>query len=367
MGFMVRKSSKYPYRLIEQVYTPKKTEKVIPRESYISFGFNPSMSIEEAKKRASQLNKQNELERKKMVDAARRIENDKQIDFAYLPKSAVSSFEAQLKKLYSDNESRLNNIMKQWTIVQKMLSKLALDPVNYGKNQDEFYLYYREKKWGPDYIKKLNWLLNQWGAYYCKKNGQFYDPVKKLTLIQREKINDLREDLPGKKGPADPLKWEKLKAVKSTFANEDLILKWNWMFIALWFGLRPVEMGHIKNGKHFKIENDFEHKIKVLQVYQSKLVSKPKAERWKTIPVFFEEQKEALRLIESGDFERPLNKTLKRLIADKIETYSPRKGFTDLMLIKGFSLEDISIFLGHADISMTWKHYKNKKTFKLPG
>lgn len=35
------------------------------------------------------------------------------------------------------------------------------------------------------------------------------------------------------------------------------------------------------------------------------------------------------------------------------------------MLVKGFKLEDISIFLGHQDISMTWKHYKNKKEFSL--
>jgi len=72
-------------------------------------------------------------------------------------------------------------------------------------------------------------------------------------------------------------------------------------------------------------------------------------------------------LLENKDFKKPLNKTLRRFFDDKIETYSPRKGFTDLMLKRDYSLEDISLFLGHADISMTWKHYKNKKVYKLPG
>lgn len=324
------------------------------------------MSIEDAKKRASQINQQNEFDRKKMVVAAKRIDDEKQINSAFLPEFLTLEFEKHLKKLYLDSESRLSNVLKQWSIVKKILSKLALDPVNYSKNGDEFYLYYREKKWSPDYIKKLNWMINQWGLFYCKKNAQFYEPVKKLNNTQREKINDLREDLVGKKGPADPLKWGDLKSKKENFENAGLVLQWNWMFIALWFGLRPKELNNIKLEKHFKIEQDFEHKIKTLQVYQSKLITKPKNERWKIIPVYFEEQKVALKLIESGEFKKPLNKSLNRFFSTKIETYSPRKGFTDLMLSKGFGLEDISLFLGHSDISMTWKHYKNKKTYRLP-
>jgi hypothetical protein len=45
------------------------------------------------------------------------------------------------------------------------------------------------------------------------------------------------------------------------------------------------------------------------------------------------------------NFERPLPKTIKRIIGDKFDTYSPRKGFTDMMLNEGWALEDLSAFL----------------------
>ena len=101
-------------------------------------------------------------------------------------------------------------------------------------------------------------------------------------------------------------------------------------------------------------------------VYQTKLSSLSKDKRWKPIPLYFTEQKEAFKIIKSGQFKRPLNKTIQRLMDGQIETYSPRKGFVDLMLERGFALEDISTFLGHADINMTWRHYKDKFAFKLP-
>jgi integrase len=46
-----------------------------------------------------------------------------------------------------------------------------------------------------------------------------------------------------------------------------------------------------------------------------------------------------------------------------------RKGFIDLMLDHGQSLEDISAWLGHQNIEMTWQKYRNKKrvSFKPAG
>ncbi len=76
---------------------------------------------------------------------------------------------------------------------------------------------------------------------------------------------------------------------------------------------------------------------------------------------------EALKIIQSGEFKKPLNKTLKRLFEiDGIGAYSPRKGFTDLFLSRNYQLEDIATFLGHSSIETTWRHYKNKFAYRLP-
>lgn len=111
---------------------------------------------------------------------------------------------------------------------------------------------------------------------------------------------------------------------------------------------------------------DRTNKVSVLRVYQSKLKMLSKDYRWKTIPIHSKRQQMAVELIKSGEFERPLTKSIKRIIGDQFDTYSPRKGFTDMMLNEGWELEDISVFMGHSSIETTWRHYKNKMTFKMP-
>lgn len=369
MGFVVKKSTRTNFRLIEELWTPVRKEIVVPREAYAALGFRYDMTLEEARARAKQINRQNQIESKRIVAAAKRIADEKDINAAYLPELLVAGFEKELRETYSDNPERLNNLLKQWSIVKKMVSALALDPKDFYDERQKFFNYYKQKAWAPDYIKKLTRLTNLWGHFYSRRTNSFFQPLPKMSSTQVQKIADIRDGMEGLKTAADPLNWAALKNAKSSFENNDLIKQWNWMFIALWFGLRPKEVDGLADPKNWKIETDKRNNIQVLSVYQTKLTGLAKDKRWKIIPVYFSEQKEALKLITSNEqnFKRPLNKTLKRLLKGKIETYSPRKGFTDLMLERGFSLEDISVFLGHSDISMTWKHYKNKMTFKLPG
>lgn len=373
MGYFVRKSNK-GFRVVEQTWTPERKEQVVPREAYHSLGFRFDMSLEEARNRAKQINLQNQIEVKKKVAVAKRVADQKEINKAYLPEHIVAAFEEDLKDYYQDNEERLENLLKQWNIVKKMLSAIAIDPKDFYLERNKFFNYYREKAWGSNYIKKLNRLTNLWGHFYSRKTNSFFQAIPKLSGIQISKIQDVREKklkeakLTGKKSnmktPADPLLWNDLKNVKSSFENSSLTLHWNWMFIGLWFGLRPIEIDSLKESKNYKIYED--SGVEVISVYQSKLRHLPIEKRWKDIPIYTKQQKEAIQLIKMKAFKRPLNKTLGRFFNNKIETYSPRKGFTDLMLSLGFALEDISQFLGHTSIDMTWKHYKNKKSFKLP-
>lgn len=108
--FIVKKHSKHTFRLIEEKWTPKRTTVTIPRESYPALGFNYNMSLEEAKLRASQINKQNLIESKKIIQAAKRLEDEKEINSAYLPEYLTASFESELQDEYEDNPDRLETI-----------------------------------------------------------------------------------------------------------------------------------------------------------------------------------------------------------------------------------------------------------------
>lgn len=366
MAFVVRKSTQHNFRLVEETWTPERKESVVPREGYPALGFRYDMTLEEARLRAKQINKQTQIEAKKITKAVKRVTDAKETTSVYLPEHLVQGFENEMRDTYIDNPERLNNLLKQWSIVKKMIAALALDPKDFYVERQKFHNYFRTKTWAPDYIKKLTRLTNLWGLYFSRKTNSFFQELPRLSNVQVEKINEAREGKPNVKSEADPLMWVDLNNVRTAFEHDELLKQWNFMFIGLWFGLRPKEIDSLRNPKTWRIDIDPRDGTNVLMVYQSKLTSVKKEKRWKPIPIYFSEQKAALCLIETQDFKRPLNKTLRRFFKTKIETYSPRKGFTDLMLEKGFGLEDISVFLGHADITMTWKHYKNKMTYKLP-
>lgn len=371
MGFLARpkRNDQTSFYLIEETWnssSKKAIQKTVKTAAYPALGFRYDMTLEEAKARASQINQQSQIESRKIAATVKRVEDAKLIDRAYLPAHLCVSFEVELRQNYEDNPERLDHILQHWRAAQLIISALALDPKDFHTERAKFFNYYRDKKWSPNYIKKLNSILNQWGNHCAKKNNAFYQILPKLSASQIERLVDVRDDLEGRKTTAETLSWDALRNKRSTFANEDLTTRWNWMYISLFFGLRPNETDSLHKSKHWRIERDEDKNIDVLMVYQTKLTSIAKDKRWKPIPVYFKEQIEALALIKSGEFKRPLNKTLQRLLEGQIETYSPRKGFTDLMLERGFDLEDISIFLGHQNINMTWRRYKDKKKFKLP-
>jgi integrase len=139
----------------------------------------------------------------------------------------------------------------------------------------------------------------------------------------------------------------------------------NFIIVSFYFGLRPSEVMAVV--KKPIVENH--NGIPVLVVDQTKLTSISEEDRIKKIPVICEQQMTALGLISSGNVLRPHSSWVDQLFKDPKITYGPtedfglytgRKGFTDLMLTLGQSLEDISGWLGQHSIDMTWKVYKTK-------
>jgi hypothetical protein len=119
--------------------------------------------------------------------------------------------------------------------------------------------------------------------------------------------------------------------------------------LSIWLGLRPEEIDSLHDKSKFKIEFLKDKKISVIKVYQSKLQSISRDRRWKLIPLIFPEQTKCLEIIESGEFKRPLHKTVRKYCGQGITLYGGRKGFVDLMLSLEQKLEDIST---------TWQSYK---------
>ena len=77
------------------------------------------------------------------------------------------------------------------------------------------------------------------------------------------------------------------------------------------------------------------------------------------------EQRNALEIIASQQFRRPLIKTMRKNFGEGVTLYAGRKGFVDLMLSKKQAFENISVWMGHSTLQRTWESYKNRRRFHL--
>lgn len=138
----------------------------------------------------------------------------------------------------------------------------------------------------------------------------------------------------------------------------------NWLFLSVWFGLRPQEIDNLKNKDLWKIEK-LQNGREIFWVLQTKIVALSPEDRWKPIPIIFEQQKFGLQITKSGFHKRRIRKTMRRHFGSGIDLYGGRKGFSDLMLKKNQSFENISVWMGHSTLDRTWRSYKSRTQFHL--
>lgn len=281
-----------------------------------------------------------------------------------MPQGLLAGFNEHLKEPTLGSNERYETLKSQWTTAKKIILQLQISPESFYKSQFKFLAVLLKQQYSSDYAKRLRYIINFWGRFYSRKTKTYFAPIPALNGLQKEKLLEAREEKEDFRTASTPVEWNVLKNTKTTFENEGLIAQWNWLFPSTWFGLRPLKTDrlHTEMNKYWKLVKT--KKELELWVYQSKLRSIPKPERWKGIPITLPEQKSALKIIESKNFKRPLVKTLSRIFEVKgIDTYSPRKGFTDLLLGLGFGPEDIAIFLVHRSIPMTWKPEKQNSKY----
>lgn len=203
--------------------------------------------------------------------------------------------------------------------------------------------------------------VNLWGFFICKKMGRPFLQVSRPGGYERRRIiNAYFEKSANKNKVSKEITPMQLGSIKNKL-RKDLF---NWIYLTVWFGLRPKEVDNLHDKNLWRVETLF-NGSKVLWIYQTKVIALPEEDRWKPIPILYKEQHEAIRILESDNYKRPLVKTVKFYFGEETSLYGGRKGFTDLMLSKGNTLENISVWMGHSTINRTWKSYKNRQKYHI--
>jgi integrase len=277
-------------------------------------------------------------------------------DKAYLPKDLVEQFQTYLDQNLRGSPDHIEKLKAMWNTAKKVIITLQLSPQDYFQNKNRFYTYFQNKHWSPDYSKKLLRLINLYGEFVSDLQGRFFKRIPNPKGYNKEALMDSYTEAESYKGPSEPLTPEILRDLKEQISEA----QYNWLFVTVWLGLRPSEVDLIcKDSRKWRLEESDE--VDVLWVYQPKLKSKERKLRWKPIPLLYDEQREAVNLFQHKVLARPLVKTVKKHTGQHITLYGGRKGFTDLMLARGQSIEAVSQWLGHTSLEMTWKHYKDRR------
>lgn len=361
-SFYVRKSGQSNWIVYIQDYNKsKRGQRALKPEEYNVFQIDRDWSVSEAKNRISTLNKQNRLEISQKSKAASNANLLKTEASIYVNKVMATKFLTHLlEDVCAGNieKARRNKILMHWKTAQKIITTVKLHPKDYAKNSNKFFNYFAQKNFSVDYSLKLLRVINAYGDR-STANGQYFKPIK-LNRVQYQEIRDSYINSDRYRGPADALTPEALKRKRSKLSEGN----YNWLFVSVWFGLRPDEIDSLYD-QRFGYKMAREKDTRALQIYQSKLKSVSEENRWKYIPIIFDEQRDALKLISSMELKRPLNKTLKKVFESNVRAYSGRKGFVDLMLENNRQIEEISAWLGHASIETTWKHYKSRSRITI--
>jgi hypothetical protein len=341
---------------------PKK-EWDVPRERWRALGFLARMSRDEAQARAKQLNSLELVQRQEKKLRILRLEElevGKRYR-AFLPEEFKAEFELRyLRQRDSQTVRRLRRFTRAhilWRAVQKLIIHIKIEPSEWHLNQDQIYDYFFERKLSLSYSGKIISMLNRWGIFLCRKIDAPYLPVNRPRGYERQRLVDnYYECSAARKRASRPLSALALLELKGRMKEQ----QYNWLFASVWLGLRPQEIDNLKDRSFWRTE-ELPTGTKILWVFQTKLVALPPADRWKPIPLLYEEQKLACEFVEEGALDRPLVKTVRKYFGDGISLYGGRKGFTDLMLEKGHSLEAISQWMGHSTIGTTWRTYKDRR------
>lgn len=367
--FYVRKngSSTGSWSLYYQFYKDKKrVSELVQKLAYPEFGFRLDMTLEEARKRAKQLNAERKIEKDKIRNSAERVVEIKILNKTLFPPEQVEAFVELLDEENFGSDIHLSKIRSHFNFIQRLCVDLKLSsPAVYRNESKKIYKYFLKKKISVNYAKRLISILNRWGKFVSKNNGSFYEEVlvpkgrERSAIAEAQRTKEGVNTELGVRTESAPLTPENLEKNKQNLSLDN----YNWLYLSVWLGLRPEEVDSLKDPSNFQLKKI--DGVLVLRVYQSKLMSIPEDQRWKNIPLIFTEQQKCVSIINEGLFKRPLTKTLRKYLGEGVTLYGGRKNFVDLCLDRGQDFVDIAAWMGHKDTSITFKVYKNRETVRF--
>jgi len=337
----------------------------ISKDRWRALGFSPVMTIEDARVRARQLNAQ--LKIKHQEERIREIQK-KRVSFqmrheATLPEEFVAEFEERFvrpRSVFSDEQKKRIG-QRRYTAcyaAQKIIVQAGIEPTNWYFHPGVFYDLFYERKYSFGYVKNILAMMNLWGDFFTRKLAHPFAPLRPPRGYEKKRILEAYYQKKHRRQPSRSTTPEHLEMMKGHINQQNF----NWLYISVWLGLRPQEIDNLKDDGMWKVEI-LPTGRKVFWVFQTKIIALPPEDRWKPIPILFDEQNFALKMIEDKNFKRPLTKTIHKYIGEGHDTYGGRKGFVDLMLSKNQALENISIWMGHTALNRTWRSYKNKRVY----
>ncbi|MBI2519769.1 MAG: hypothetical protein HYV97_05110 [Bdellovibrio sp.] len=313
-----------------KVKKPKKTWDV-EKDRWRALGFYKSMTIGDARERAKQINAQNQT---KAQEGRIKLEPNKQKDFqerfiSKLPEEFVSEFEKRFVTktfLSKDRNYDGNRFLRLWKAAQKLILAIEGEPSEWYFNLYDFYDYFTDRQLSVRYMNEILKFANLWGFFICKKMGQPFLQVPRPGGYEKRRIIEAYfEKTRTHNKVSGPISEEALKHKKNDL-REDL---YNWIYLTVWFGLRPKEVDNLHDENLWRVESFFNGR-KVLWVYQTKVIALPEEDRWKPIPILYQEQEHGIKILEANNFTRPLVKSLRFHFGKTVSLYGGRKAFTGL-------------------------------------
>lgn len=347
---------------------PVKKEWDVDKNRWRALGFHSGMSLEDARVRAKQINAQRFLkEQEKRLYTQQKIEKAEKIKNEFcLPLEFVAEFEKRFIRV-RDSETESGRRKKSrahivWRAAQKTIVAVQIEPSEWFYHIHEIYDHFHGCRYSVRYIHAILKFINLWGFFISRKLAQPFLQIPVPRGYERMRLIEAnyQKQSDSVRRVSKPLTPEQLDLVIERLNRENF----NWLFLSVWFGLRPQEIDNLKNKNLWKIKK-LQNGREILWIFQTKIVALPPEDRWKPIPIIFEQQKFGLQIIKSGFYKRPIIKTMRRHFGRGIDLYGGRKGFSDLMLKKNQSFENISVWMGHSTLDRTWRSYKCRTQFHL--
>ncbi len=230
----------------------------MPKQRWPVFGFHISMTLDEARARASQLNTQDFLKRQE--ERIRKFQLDREENrkrfTSVLPEVFVDEFESRFIRV-RDSETkngkrRVSRATTIWQAAQRMIIGLQIEPSEWFYHTHEIYDYFYDKKYSVRYIHSILKLANLWGFFICKKMARPFLPVPTPKGYERQRlIAAFYERERCTRRPSAPLSPELLTAAFGKMNREN----YYWLYLSIWLGLRPKEIDSLKNREYWTVES----------------------------------------------------------------------------------------------------------------